>query len=377
MSIFRNLMVAQSVAIPEEAVFWGVCTAKDVDAYWGAGSGTDCVGYIDNPDGTYTYYLFNANKAVQWWDRFVWYNSGSVLSLHLNPKAQIWTLGNNRFNAYPLLTSYDFAGVTIFTKSLRETFYKCSSLLRLDISRWDLRHCTDLYAMAANCYALTEVNMPDTLATDSCTLAHRMFGWDRELARITGMGDCDFRSVTNFSEMFCECRKLAEVGFAVDGWVTSACTDIHSMFLQCLRLDLANIGDLTTWDVSNVTNFHACLARTGSGTIDISGWDMSSADDVSQMFLMNLAADGVNSLERIRMDKVTLNPDLTAYGGMFEGCDYLREVSVTGTGEDTADFVRARLLEDIPDRVCSPSFSLVTDDGQYNYDADAGEWVRK
>lgn len=375
MSVIRNLMMATS-PVPDYAVFWGICTAKDVDAYWGAGAGTDCIGYLDNPDGTYTYYMFNGNHAVQWWDRFVWYCSDHVLTLHLNPKAQIWTLGNNRFNGKNP-QSYDFAGVTIFTKTLRESFYNCGSLRRLDISSWDLRYCTDLYAMASQCYKLTEVNMPDVLATGSCTFAHKMFGWARELTKITGMKDCDFGAVTNFSEMFCECRKLREVEFRIDNWVTAACTDIHSMFLQCFKLDLSTLGDLTTWDVSNVTDFHACLARTASGTIDISGWDMSSADDVSQMFYMDRPVDGVNNLERIYMDGVTLNPDLTVYASMFKGCDLLRVVSCKNTSEDFVDFVKARLLEDIPDRVSSPSFSLVTDGGEYNYDAEAGEWSRK
>lgn len=374
MSVFRNLMMVQAAPVPDYAVFWGISTAKDVNAYWGAGSGTECIGYIDNPDGTYTYYMFNGNHAVQWWDRFVWYNSEHVLTLHVNPKAQIWTLGNNRFNGVNP-QSYDFAGLTIFTKSLRESFYNCKSLRKLDISRWDLRYCTDLYAMAANCDRLSGVNMPDVLATDSCTLVHKMFGWCRELTKITGMKTCNFRAVTNFSEMFCECHSLREVDFRVDNWVTSAATDLHSMFLQCYYLDLGRLGDLRTWDVSNVTNFHACFARTGSGAIDISGWDMSKATDVSQMFHM----DGVpeNNLECIYMDGVTLNPDVVDYYRMFYKCDLLRIVSCKNTSDDFVTIIKGFLKSDIYDRICNPEFSLALDDGDYYYDKDIDYWTRK
>lgn len=52
----------------KDAVFYGLCKAKTVNCYWGAGGGTDCIYYIDNYNGTYTYYCLNTNKAKQWWD---------------------------------------------------------------------------------------------------------------------------------------------------------------------------------------------------------------------------------------------------------------------------------------------------------------------
>lgn len=92
---------------PEDAIFSGTCTAKTVDAYWGAGAGKECIHYIDNKDGTYTYYMINSNRWKQWWDRFIWYNSNAVKSLKLSQDTQIWELNNNRFNS-PSIESYDF-----------------------------------------------------------------------------------------------------------------------------------------------------------------------------------------------------------------------------------------------------------------------------
>lgn len=48
-------------------VFKGICTAKTVNAYWGAGAGVDNIHYELNKDGTYTFYCINTNQVKQWW----------------------------------------------------------------------------------------------------------------------------------------------------------------------------------------------------------------------------------------------------------------------------------------------------------------------
>lgn len=370
---------------PADAIFQGVCTAKTVNAYWGASAGTDCIHYRRNADGTYTYYMINGNKAKQWWDRFVWYNSDDVKSLKVSPDAQIWETNNNRFNSLSI-ESYDFGTRAIKTKSLRESFYNCLKLQSLDISNWDLENCTSLYAMLAmnvggedteaNKTALTAVAMPDTMTVSKCTEAHKMFAWNRRLSKITGMRVVNFRAVTNFSEMFCECRGLSSVDFKVDNWVSAKCTDLHSMFLQCFKLDLATLGDFTTWDVSNVKDFSCLFARTASTSISIEGWNMSSATNVWGMFLNKAVLP--NNLELINLKGITLDPSkLTSHGDMFAGCDSLRSVILTGINETDSpglvDFIKNQLLTDIPDRVKSADFSLLLDDGDYRY-AD-GQWT--
>lgn len=203
-----------------------------------------------------------------------------------------------------------------------------------------------------------------------------MFGWNWKLTAITGMKAVDFSKVINFSEMFCECWELSDVEFRIDNWVTSSATDIHSMFLQCLKLDLSTLGDFTTWDVTNVKDFSCLFARTASTSISIEGWNMSSATNVWGMFLNRPVPS--NNLELINLKGITLDPSkLTSHGDMFAGCDSLRSVILTSVNETGSpglvDFIKSQLLTDIPDRVKSADFSLVLDDGNYRY-AD-GQWT--
>lgn len=360
---------------PEDAIFSGTCTAKTVNAYWGAGAGKECIHYVDNKDGTYTYYMINGNRWKQWWDRFVWYNSDAVKSLKLSQDTQIWELNNNRFNSLSI-ESYDFGAKQIKTKSLRESFYNCKKLKSLDISNWDLSGCNDLYAFSANNDSIEVVALPDTITPAGLTQVHKMFGWNWKLTAITGMRTVDFSKVINFSEMFCECRELSDVEFRIDNWVTSSATDIHSMFLQCLKLDLSTLGDFTTWDVSNVKDFSCLFARTASTSISIEGWNMSSATNVWGMFLNKPVLS--NNLESINLKGITLDPSkLTSHGDMFAGCDSLRSVILTSVNETDSpglvDFIKNQLLTDIPDRVKSADFSLVLDDGDYRYSD--GQWT--
>lgn len=356
---------------PEDAIFSGICTAKTVNAYWGAGAGKERIHYIDNKDGTYTYYMINDNRWKQWRDRFVWYNSDAVKSLKLSQDTQIWELNNNRFNS-PSIESYDFGTKQIKTNSLRESFYNCKKLKSLDISNWDLSGCSDLYAFSANNDSIEVVALPDTITPSNLTLVHKMFSLNWKLHTITGMKTVDFSKVTNFSEMFCECWGLSNVEFSVNNWVTSSATDIHSMFLQCLRLDLSTLGDFTTWDVSNVTDFSYCFGMTPTRNLDLSGWDMRSAANIIGMFQQNPEVDNTQSINTLNLSGVKLDPSkITSHADLFRFCNHLQQITLTGCDNSTGmiEFIEDQLLTDIPDEVKAGSVHLLLDDGANTYDA--------
>lgn len=373
----RRLLISikGDVFNPEDAIFSGVCTAKTVNIYCSGASGTDKIHYVVNKDGTYNWYFILPDKGMYWSDRFVWYNSDDVKSLKLSSKMPWASVRNNRFNS-PSIESYDFGTVKIATNSLRESFYNCKKLKSLDISNWDLSGCNDLYAFSANNYSIEVVALPDTITPTGLTQVHKMFGWNWKLTAITGMKDVDFSKVTNFSEMFCECRELSDVEFRIDNWVAQSATDIHSMFLQCFKLDLSTLGDFTTWDVSNVTDFSYCVARTKTRNLDLSGWDMRSAVNINGMFQQNVGADSTNSLNTLNLSGVRLDPSkLTSHADVFIFCNHLQEINLTDCDNSTGmiEFIEDQLLTDIPDRVKSADFSLVLDDGNYRY-AD-GQWT--
>lgn len=361
-----------------------MCTAKTVNAYWGAGGGTANIGYSDNHNGTYTYYGFNDNHWFQWWDRFVWYNSNDVIDFHINNNTAVDILNNNRFGA-STISLYDFGTLAVSTKNLTESFHTCFNLSKLDICHWNLSACTSTYAMIAqaidvNQYtpnqisALREVNMPETMSMPNCTRMHKMFAWNRGLKKITGMKNVDFSAVTNFSEMFCENFQLNDVEFKIDNWVTSAATDIHSMFLQCFKLDLSSLGDFKTWDVSNVTDFSGCFGRTSTSNIDLSGWNMTSATNIDDMFSNTSILDNNYQtmpdagFRTINLSNVQMNPDnIAKHNKVFDNCNHLTNIILSGCSDNVIDFIKVQLIADVPNRIKSDEFKMTLDDGDYRY----------
>lgn len=312
--------------------------------------------------------MINPNHAKQWWDRFSWYNSSAVKTFHVNPKLEISNTRNNTFGA-KTIEEYDFSTAKITPNSMYECFYQCFNLGTLDISNWNLANCTTYYAMIAqniNVDDITEasvsklrtINMPNTISS-LCTSTQKMFAWNRGLETITGMKTIDFSKVKTFSEMFCECYKLANVDFNISNWVTSVATDISSMFLSCKELDLSQLGDFTTWDVSNITNFSYCFGKTKTTALDLSGWDMSKATNINGMFQVN------SQLTSINLSNSTLNTEATHINLLTE-CPLLESIDLQGS-IGWLDVLKEQLVKDKMTQV-----KLITDEGTLTYTD--GEW---
>ena len=371
----RRLLLKRKYNI-DNYVFKGICTKPLVNIYWGAGVGPDTIHYADNGDGTYTYYAINVNGAKQWWDRFVWHNSNNVKTLEVNPNVEVFDTRNNRFGS-TIIESYNFNGVKVRSKNCSETFYTCHNIETIDVSSWNMVNNTNFYAMfAANVDRTTytklkTVKLPANCGTKATSTA-KMFAWNRGLENITGMTTVDFSNVTNFSEMFCENIKLKNVDFTIDGWVTSAATDIHSMFLKCTALDFSKIGDFKTWDVSNVTDVSGLFANNNAEYLDLSGWDLRNCSNFQLMFV----DDMVNNLKGLVLSNWQMDTTKQAqYGGMFMGCTQLKSITLKGCTTEVVDFFKAKLLNDIFDTVKSGNLLLILDDGTYKYDSGSSSWV--
>jgi surface protein len=91
------------------------------------------------------------------------------------------------------------------------------------------------------------------------------------------LSNWDVSNVTDFSAMF---LKAEAFNSDLSGWDVSNALNFSSMFHGATLFN-ANIGG---WDVSNATNLSAMFAYASSFNIDISGWDVSNVIDMSSMF---------------------------------------------------------------------------------------------
>jgi len=93
--------------------------------------------------------------------------------------------------------------------------------------------------------------------------------------------DAPIVSTSSFYILFRNCTSLTTPDFS--NWDTSTVTNMQGMFQAATNFN----GDISTWDVSNVTSgnqFREMFYGASSFNSDISTWDMSNATNVSKMF---------------------------------------------------------------------------------------------
>ena len=104
-------------------------------------------------------------------------------------------------------------------ESMKEMFYGCKKLEKLDVSTLNTGNVKSFYGMFQNCRKLTELDLTTF----------------------------DTANATNMSRMFSSCGKLETL--KVDGWNTENVINVEAMFMNCWNLkDL----DLTGWNVDSV-----------------------------------------------------------------------------------------------------------------------------
>ena len=115
----------------------------------------------------------------------------------------------------------------------------------------------------------------------------------------------DVSNVTDMKDMFFYCKNFNK---DISGWDVSNVTNMHGMFCNCESFN----QDISSWDVSNVTDMNGIFYGCESFNQDISGWDFSNVTDMPYMFY----------------DCESFNQDISGWdvskvkhrGGMFENC---------------------------------------------------------
>ena len=195
------------------------------------------------------------------------------------------------------------------------------------------------------CGSITTVIFDDSFA--SCTNLNSTAYWFREcsnLLAITRIANLNTSNVTNMSEMFYGCYRLASLD--VSGFDTSNVTEMEHMFRECSDLtnldvshfDTSKVTDmsmmfegcsgLTSLDVSNFNTtkvtaiadmFRYCSSLT---SLDLSNFDTSKVTDMKFMFW---DCYGLTSLDLSNFD----TSNVTDMAGMFYDCSGLTSLDVS------------------------------------------------
>ena len=84
-------------------------------------------------------------------------------------------------------------------------------------------------------------------------------------------------NVTNMGDMFFECKSFNK---DISSWDVSNVKDMSGMFYKCESFN----QDISNWDVSNVTNMSEMFYKCFKFKKDISNWDVSNVNDNDNMF---------------------------------------------------------------------------------------------
>ena len=258
---------------------------------------------------------WNTNKLVSLESAFV--NMASLEKINFTG----WKFNNCHGEYFKYIFSGDtnikemnFENAT-FKGSLASAFYQMSSLERLNFKNANTEEVNNMYYMFRECENITELDL-SSFNTKNVTSMTWMFGYMKKLEKVD-VSNFDLSSITDFGYMFggTALKKL----------------------------------DLSTWDVSHITNMPWGLLHdtTTIEEINLSNWDMRNFDQVNLMGRMlggssYALAGGDYSLSYI-LKKVDLtNAKLPNVEGLFQ---YMPSVEVLVLNNvDTSNMINMRYM---------------------------------
>ena len=239
--------------------------------------------------------------------------------------------------------NFDTSSVT----SMDNTFAGCSNLTTLDVEKWDTAKVTEMQNLFSGCSNLTKLDV-SSWNTSSATSFSNIFSSCEKLQNID-VSRWDTSKVTRMSSMFSGCSGLNKLD--VSKWDTSSVTSMSSMFQGCSGLTNLNVSDFNTskvtsmfqmfrecsklesldlgnWDTSNVINMQKMFYKcSGLTRLDVSGWDTSSVGKDGEGNMEGMFY-GCSSIEKLDVSNWNTS-NVTSMYQIFRGCSKLTNLNLS------------------------------------------------
>ena len=218
-------------------------------------------------------------------------------------------------------------------KDMSYIFVECNKLKNINVANWDTSKVINMSYMFAECDALTTIGVGNWNTSSAVDMSYmfaecdEMIELDVAPKTVTLNGKTytawDTSKVQTFKKMFAldfNSLKGKITKLEVENWNTSACKDMHAMFMGCSSLTKL---DLSKWNVSNVMDMTLMFADCINITeYDFSGWDTSSVTTFFRMF------DNSNKVEELDLSSFDTS-HVTNAGQMFFECTELKKIYVS------------------------------------------------
>lgn len=231
-------------------------------------------------------------------------------------------------------------------------FNGSDKLKEVDITGLDVRNADNFSSFFSSCMSLESVVGLDTLDLSSARLLNNFFYYCSKLNNLDGVAswnvsnvdkfdymfsycnaltdasflrDWDVRNGTTFASMFANCKSLKNVDMSK--WNMSSATSLISMFQNCTSLGIENSQDFSNWSVGKVTTFKQLFSGCSNiKQLNIGGWDVSSARDMSYMFDQDVNLTSIGDISSWNVG------DVKSFEGMFSNCNSITSAGLGGNG---------------------------------------------
>ena len=195
-------------------------------------------------------------------------------------------------------------------------FFNCSSLTTLDVSNWNTSNVTDMGSMFSHCSSLTTLDVSNWNTSKVISMGS-MFSYCSSLTTLD-VSNWNTSNVTDMGPMFFNCSSLTTLD--VSNWNTSNVTDMGSMFSHCSSLTTL---DVSNWNTSKVISMGSMFSYCSSlTTLDVSNWNVEKLNNMESMF------QECSSLTTLDVSNWNTS-NVTEMGGMFENCSSLTSLDVS------------------------------------------------